>query len=92
MCPSKTGWINGLPLAAARDFRAVRPVDVSVAADAAGWLDEQERSILERALQAHGYNRTAAAARLGISLRQMRYRIDRLNIQLPGEGGHGDEA
>ncbi len=60
--------------------------------DLQAWLDEQERSILERALQAHGYNRTAAAARLGISLRQMRYRIDRLNIQLPGEGGHGDEA
>ena len=60
-------------------------------ADLQAWLDDQERGILERALQAHSYNRTAAAARLGISLRQMRYRIERLNIQLPGEGGHGDE-
>lgn len=44
------------------------------------WLDEQERRILLHALQLHGYNRSAAAARLGISLRQMRYRIDRLQI------------
>ena len=48
--------------------------------DLQAWLDAQERNLLLRALQAHGYNRTAAAARLGISLRQMRYRIERLNI------------
>ena len=52
-----------------------------------GWLDEQERSILIRALQDNGFNRTATAARLGISLRQIRYRIDRLGIDLPAEGG-----
>ena len=52
-----------------------------------GWLDEQERSILVRALQDNGFNRTATAARLGISLRQIRYRIDRLGIDLPAEGG-----
>lgn len=33
-----------------------------------------------RALQKTGFNRTATAARLGISLRQIRYRIARLNI------------
>ncbi|WP_314325453.1 sigma-54 dependent transcriptional regulator [Comamonas aquatica] len=48
--------------------------------DLQAWLDQQERHILTRALHACGYNRTAAAARLGISLRQMRYRIERLNI------------
>lgn len=55
--------------------------------DLQAWLDEQERSILVRALQSSGYNRTAAAARLGISLRQMRYRIARLNISLSPEEG-----
>lgn len=50
--------------------------------DLQAWLDQQERTILTRALQACGFNRTAAAARLGISLRQMRYRIARLNIPL----------
>ncbi|WP_027017151.1 sigma-54-dependent transcriptional regulator [Comamonas composti] len=49
------------------------------------WLDSQERDILVRALHANGYNRTATAARLGISLRQIRYRIERLNIALPGD-------
>ena len=29
-------------------------------------------------------NRTAAANRLGISLRQIRYRMDRLKIEVPG--------
>lgn len=53
--------------------------------DLQAWLDQQERQILARALQTYGYNRTAAAARLGISLRQMRYRIERLNIPVSAE-------
>ena len=53
--------------------------------DLQAWLDDQERSILIRALQDNGFNRTATAARLGLSLRQIRYRIDRLNISLPGD-------
>ena len=39
-----------------------------------------------RALRESGFNRTATAARLGISLRQIRYRIERLNIS-EAEGG-----
>lgn len=46
-------------------------------------LDLQERDILIKALQETGFNRTAAAARLGLSLRQIRYRIARLNIDMP---------
>ncbi|PAT33592.1 hypothetical protein CK620_12890 [Vandammella animalimorsus] len=48
--------------------------------DLQAWLDEQERAVLIRALQAARYNRTAAAAMLGLNLRQIRYRIERLNI------------
>ncbi|MCD2511198.1 sigma-54-dependent transcriptional regulator [Comamonas endophytica] len=51
--------------------------------DLQAWLDQQERDILVRALHEVGFNRTAAAARLGISLRQIRYRIARLNIAAP---------
>lgn len=51
--------------------------------DLQAWLDQQERDILVRALHEMGFNRTAAAARLGISLRQIRYRIARLNIAAP---------
>ena len=60
--------------------------------DLQAWLDEQERSILVQALQENGFNRTATATRLGISLRQIRYRIERLGIDLPSEGSkpHGD--
>ena len=47
-------------------------------------LDGLERDILVQALQEAGFNRTAAAARLGLSLRQIRYRIARLNIDMPG--------
>ncbi|MDY0743266.1 sigma-54 dependent transcriptional regulator [Paucibacter sp. R3-3] len=53
--------------------------------DLAVYLDEVERSILLRALEAHRFNRTAAGASLGLSLRQMRYRMARLNIGV-GEG------
>ncbi|HYD75631.1 sigma-54 dependent transcriptional regulator [Ramlibacter sp.] len=53
--------------------------------DLQGWLDQQEREILVRALQETGFNRTAAAQRLGLSLRQIRYRIARLAIAAPGD-------
>jgi two-component system, NtrC family, response regulator PilR len=48
-------------------------------------LDTQEKAILFQALTECGFNRTAAAARLGISLRQIRYRMVRLGIdaQIP---------
>ena len=43
------------------------------------WL-EVERDILVRALERHRCNRTAAGASLGLSLRQMRYRMARLHV------------
>lgn len=54
------------------------------------YLDDLERSILCRALQATGFNRTAAASRLGLSLRQMRYRIARLHIDTPNQDDPGE--
>lgn len=60
--------------------------------DLQAWLDQHEREILVRALRETGFNRTATAARLGISLRQIRYRIDRLNIAMPQDGDNHGEA
>jgi two-component system response regulator PilR (NtrC family) len=60
----------------------------AVPSDLQSYLDQQEREILVRALQESGFNRTAAAARLGLSLRQIRYRIARLGIATPS----GDDA
>lgn len=56
---------------------------VTIPDDLQSHLDQQERDILVKALQETGFNRTAAAARLGLSLRQIRYRIARLNIDTP---------
>jgi two-component system response regulator PilR (NtrC family) len=55
-------------------------------------LDTLERAILLQVLQETHFNRTAAAARLGISLRQMRYRITRLQIDLPVSVEIGDDG
>jgi two-component system response regulator PilR (NtrC family) len=55
-------------------------------------LDQQEREILVKALQETGFNRTAAAARLGLSLRQIRYRIARLNIDMPQDHDAAPDA
>ena len=48
--------------------------------DLATYLDGVERDILEAALERHRYNRTAAGQSMGLSLRQMRYRMARLGI------------
>jgi two-component system, NtrC family, response regulator PilR len=50
--------------------------------DLSHYLDEVERKVLEKALALHRNNRTAAGQRLGLSLRQMRYRMARLGIQV----------
>jgi two-component system response regulator PilR (NtrC family) len=60
--------------------------------DLQGYLDGAERMILIQALRETGFNRTAAAARLGLSLRQIRYRIARLRIDAQNYGGKFDES
>jgi two-component system, NtrC family, response regulator PilR len=74
------------PAGLAATITATTPLDSnSLPNDLQAWLDQQERDILVRALHEAHFNRTAAAARLGISLRQIRYRIARLNITAPHE-------
>lgn len=62
------------------------PPPQDLPSDLQSWLDAIERDILVRALQEFGFNRTAAANRLGISLRQIRYRMERLQIHDPSDG------
>ena len=45
------------------------------------FLDEQERNAIRAALSKTRYNRTAAAQLLGITFRQLRYRMQRLDIK-----------
>jgi len=63
----------------------VSPVwpEASLPTDLQGHLDQQERDILVKTLKETGFNRTLAASRLGLSLRQIRYRIARLKIEVP---------
>jgi two-component system response regulator PilR (NtrC family) len=43
-------------------------------------VDEIERQAIREALEKTRYNRTAAAKLLGLTLRQLRYRIEKLGI------------
>jgi two-component system, NtrC family, response regulator PilR len=59
--------------------------DTALPSDLQAHLDAVERDILLRALDRHRYNRTAAGASLGLSLRQMRYRMARLGVDAGGD-------
>jgi len=74
--------------AAAAEPQAAAPVPKDLQA----YLDQQERDILVKALRETNFNRTAAAQRLGLSLRQIRYRIARLAIATPGSEEPDDNA
>jgi two-component system response regulator PilR (NtrC family) len=52
--------------------------------DLPAYLAAVERDIITRALVQTNYNRTQAAQLLGISFRQLRYQMQKLNIQDPG--------
>ena len=47
------------------------------------YIDQIERDVIKRALDATRFNRTQTAELLGISLRQLRYRMQRLDIHEP---------
>ncbi len=61
------------------------PIEEPLPNDIAAYLDDVERDILVRALEHHRFNRTAAGISLGLSLRQMRYRMARLNVNVGGD-------
>lgn len=71
------------PIGSATPLAPVTPTLLALPDNLQDYLDTQERDILSRVLNDTRYNRTAAADKLGISLRQIRYRIARLNIAMP---------
>ncbi len=77
--------INGVRVQA-----RMAPVEEPLPNDLAKFLDDVERDILVRALEHHRFNRTAAGISLGLSLRQMRYRMARLNVNVGGDPGGSD--
>ncbi|WP_420996455.1 sigma-54-dependent transcriptional regulator [Cupriavidus sp. 30B13] len=77
---------------AAEAARVTFPIDLT------GRLEALERDLILQALQQTGFNRTAAAPLLGLSFRQLRYRIQQLGIREGREdaaddaGGEGLDA
>jgi len=88
MAPAPAG--DATPAASAAPAPAMPAATAADAApgDLQSYLDQTEREILMRTLQQTGFNRAAAASRLGLSQRQIRYRIARLGLAVPaGEDG-----
>ena len=81
------GQTDAEVLQATRALAPMVPIEEPLPHDLAAYLDDVERDILVRALEQHRFNRTAAGAGLGLSLRQMRYRMARLNINVGGDAG-----
>ena len=77
-------------LAALRQPIAMVPLEAPLPDDLARHLDDVERDILVRALERHRFNRTAAGASLGLSLRQIRYRMARLGVNVGGDPSGAD--
>jgi two-component system response regulator PilR (NtrC family) len=71
------------PPTPATEVQTVIATPVHAPTDLQSHLDQQEREILVSTLKETGFNRTLAASRLGLSLRQIRYRIARLKIDVP---------
>jgi two-component system response regulator PilR (NtrC family) len=68
--------------AAARPAPPLPPLD-ALPSNLPDYLAQVERDIIMRALAQTQYNRTQAASLLGISFRQLRYQMQKLNIQEP---------
>jgi two-component system response regulator PilR (NtrC family) len=96
---STTGLQPGLPVQPQVGAGSVAPpaspadsADTAVPTDLVSYLDEVERAVLVRALERYRYNRTAAGSSMGLTLRQMRYRMARLGIHVANEGLMLDDA
>ena len=74
------------PVPAAAPIPAPGPVALGPAelpGNLPAYLEQVERDIIQRALQQTQFNRTQAASLLGISVRQLRYSMQKLEISAP---------
>ncbi|GGC08139.1 sigma-54-dependent Fis family transcriptional regulator [Oxalicibacterium flavum] len=74
---------EAVPYRVADDHSVPVLADTELPASLPDHLDSVEREVICRALARTRFNRTQAAELLGISFRQLRYRMQRLNIQAP---------
>jgi two-component system response regulator PilR (NtrC family) len=97
--PAEAARVEPAPVAATAPVAAPPPAPVPAAAPVAeeapgvgpaslpsnlpAYLEQVERDIIGRALQQTQFNRTKTASLLGISVRQLRYQMQKLDIQAP---------
>ena len=72
--------IRAEDLQLAPEPRGLEPADGAAAESLPEYLDQVERKVILDALGKTAFNRTAAAKLLGITFRQLRYRMQRLGI------------
>ncbi len=84
------GELVAPPAPASSPGSRAAPAEEPLPDDLVRHLDGVERDILVRALERYRYNRTAAGASLGLSLRQMRYRMARLGVNVGGDAFERD--
>jgi len=77
---SASGRITAADLQARNSSAADNDVGAPVAPDLGGRIQDVERQAIVQALETTRYNKTAAAKLLGLSFRQLRYRIKKLGI------------
>ena len=77
--PAPTLEPETVPVAAAAPAGPEAPLPNSLP----DYLEQIERDIIVRALNQTQFNRTQAAALLGIGVRQLRYQMQKLNINAP---------
>ena len=90
--PTQAASLGELSRPAPAPAAAPAPAQAPAARDLQAYLDGLEREVLLHALQEHHFNRTAAAASVGLNLRQIRYRMARLNIQSPKDDDGAADA
>jgi len=68
-------------LAIKSELKLVANSDLSVDNDLESQLEDQERQLITQALESTRWNKTAAAKKLGISFRALRYKLKKLNLE-----------
>ncbi|MDE2203475.1 MAG: sigma 54-interacting transcriptional regulator [Burkholderiaceae bacterium] len=82
--PGPTGMAQPMPQPAEPAPVAEPPLpSVGLPIDLPAYLESVERNVILAALDQTGFNRTAAAKLLGLSFRQLRYRMQQLGIRDP---------
>ncbi|HEU4620762.1 MAG TPA: helix-turn-helix domain-containing protein, partial [Burkholderiaceae bacterium] len=78
--PQQTPNLSAPP-AAINPAAQIYASQINLPVDLPAELEAVERAIIERALESTKFNRTAAAKLLGITFRQLRYRMQQLDIR-----------